>query len=119
MIDLQTIVSTLMNLLLYGGADAAKELFKDVVVGNAAEASNLWRELMVKEPRLYPLADQVAAAPDDAARRAELSALLESVLQAHPELLPTGDLRVTTGDIRADHGVAAAVVNGHITIINR
>jgi hypothetical protein len=119
MLDLQTIVSTLMTLLLYGGADAAKELINDVVVNGAVEASKTWRALMREEPEAYPLADRVAQDPNDDTARAELQALLERVLTEHPELWPQGDIRVTTGDITADHGVAGAVITGTITINNK
>ncbi|WP_058555526.1 hypothetical protein [Thiohalocapsa sp. ML1] len=120
MLDLQTIVSTLMTLLLYGGADAAKELINGVVVNGATEASKTWRALMRKEPEAYPLADRVAQDPDNDAAASELRILLERVLTEHPELRPTGDITVTAGDIKADHGsVAAGVVTGNITINNK
>lgn len=121
MIDLQTIVSTLMTLLLYGGADAAKELLKGVVVNNAVEASQAWRELMLAEPAVYPLADRVARAPEDDVAKVELRAALERVFAEHPELMPKGDLQVTTGDITADNGsLAAGMVTGStVTIHNK
>lgn len=120
MLDLQTIVSTLMTLLLYGGADAAKELINGAVVNGAVEASKTWRALMREEPETRPLADRVAQDPNDDTARAELQALLERVLTEHPELRPTGDITVTTGDIKADDGsVAAGVVTGNITINNK
>jgi hypothetical protein len=119
MLDLQTIVSTLMTLLLYGGADAAKELIKGVVVNGATEASKTWHELMLAAPEAYPLADRVARDPDDDAVATELRILLERVLEAHPELRPRGDISFTTGDITADHGVAGGVITGNITINNK
>lgn len=119
MLDLQTIVSSLMTLLLYGGADAAKELIKGVVVNSATEASRTWHELMLAEPEVYPLADRVARAPADEAAAAALSATLERVLTAHPELMPKGDITVTVGSVSADRGsVAAGVIEGHVTIDN-
>lgn len=120
MIDLQTIVSSLMTLLFYGGADAAKELIKGVVVNSATEASQAWRELMLAEPEVYLLADRVARAPEDDAAADELRATLERVLSEHPDLLPKGDITVTTGDITAEDGsVAAAVINGSVKIKNQ
>ncbi len=120
MIDLQTIVSSLMTLLLYGGADAAKDLIKGVVVNKATEASQAWRGLMLAEPDVYPLADRVAKAPGDTAAVEALRALLERVLTEHPGLVPKGDIAVTTGDLHAEGGsVAAAVVSGKVSIENK
>lgn len=118
MLDLQTIVSTLMTLVLYGGADAAKELIKGVVVRNATEASRTWHELMLAEPEVYPLADRVARAPTDETAVAELRVTLERLLTEHPELVPKGN--VTVGDISADRGsVAAGVIGGNVTMDNK
>jgi hypothetical protein len=74
MLDLQTIVSSLMTLLLYGGADAAKELIKGVVVTNAVEASKTWHDLMLAAPATYPLADRTARDPNDDAAAADCAA---------------------------------------------
>lgn len=120
MIDLQTIVTALMAFLFSGGAEAAKELITGMVVNGTERASQAWRDLMLAEPEVYPLADRVARAPEDAAAVAQLRALLERMLQAHPALAAQGALAVTTGEISADHGsVAAAVINSPVTIHNR
>lgn len=112
MVDLQTIVLSLMTLLLNGGADAAKELIKGAVVNNVTDISRTWQALMHEEPELYPLADRYARAPDDAAARDALKALLEQVLSANPDLLPAGGFTA----ISADHGSVAAREISHSTI---
>jgi hypothetical protein len=119
MIDLQTAVEALMTLVLSNGADAAKALFKGMVVKGAEQASEAWRRVFEREPEAYPLADRVARNPEDTAQAQALRDLLERVLAEHSELLPPGGLTVRTGDIQADRGsVGAGVIQGstlHIT----
>ncbi|WP_295429212.1 hypothetical protein [uncultured Thiodictyon sp.] len=120
MSDLQTAVDALMNLVLYGGAEAAKQLFMARVGAGTQAVRDTWRGVFEQAPDAYPLADRVARNPTDPDLDADLRALLVRVLREHPELLPAGGLAVQTGDIRAEHGSVAvgAMQGGSISIKN-
>ncbi len=121
MIDLQTAVGSLVTLLLSGGPDAAKDLVKGIAVKGADGLSKLWREIFAEKPETYPLADKVAATPQDAEAQQALRAVVEEMLKQRPEWLQQIQQNVATGDITAESGgVAAGVVSDStITIKNR
>lgn len=87
MLDLQTVVGSLVTLLLVGGPDAAVELIKGSTVNAAVETSNLWRRIFTHEPDSYSLANRVAKDKQDETAQKQLRAFLESTFKAHPELL--------------------------------
>lgn len=118
MIDLQNAVQSLMMLILSGGADAAKGLFTGMVMKEAEQASQLWREVFARQPEAYPLADRVAREPQDQALRDKLSGTVERALRENPELQQRAQVLVT-GGIKAEEGsVAAAVISGSTVTIN-
>ena len=119
MIELQTALDALMSLITDGGPEAAKVLFKGVVLNGAKQVSALWKSVFEEAPDAYPLADRVARNPDDGAQAGELRALVEKVLREHPALLPPGGIAVVTRDSEAKNGsVAAAVIKDSPIIIN-
>lgn len=121
MIDPQTAIDALMTLLLNGGPDAAKSLFKGMVVNGAKSVSDTWQEIFSHQPESYPLADRVAQQSEDSAEMNKLRVLLEEVFAQRPELLAQLHQTVTIGDIKADKGSVAVGVakDSLITITNK
>ena len=104
MYELQPAVSGLMDLLIQGGSDAAIELSKNAVLKGATVLSKLWRDIFSKQPRAYPLADDVAKQPGNEELKNQLQALLQQTLSEYPELLQNTN---TSGDVTADNGSIA------------
>lgn len=108
MYDLQTAVTGLMDLLIQGGSDAAIELSKNTVLKGSEALSKCWRDIFSKQPKAYPLADDVAKQPGNEALKNQLLALLQQTLNEHPELLKNINISGDTviGDVTADNGIA-------------
>lgn len=109
MYELQTAVTGLMDLLIQGGSDAAIELSKNAVLKGSEALSKCWRDIFSKQPKAYPLADDVAKQPDNEDLKNQLQALLQQTLNEHPELLKNINLSGDTliGDVTADNGSIA------------
>jgi hypothetical protein len=105
MYELQPAVSGLMDLLIQGGSDAAVELSKNAVLKGATVLSKLWWDVFDKQPKAYPLADEVAKQPGNEALKEQLQTLLQQTLKEHPKLLNNINLSgdTTIGDVTADN----------------
>ena len=112
MIDIQTAVNSLMTLLLSGGAEAAIELSKNVVIGGVKDVSKLWRNIFSEQPESYPLANQVAKRPEDESLQQQLRVLLEKTLSEHPELIQDISIEsINIDKVEAKNGSIAVGVN--------
>lgn len=123
MLELATITSGLMSLLLEGGNEIVKKLFNKVEIKGKEALVKLWHDIFSEEPEAYSLANNVVKQSDNEALQQQLKSLLEQTLNKHPELLHeftmSGNIRV--GNVTASNGSIATGVNigGSQTISNK
>jgi hypothetical protein len=121
MLELQNAVGSMMEFLLNGGAAAAKDLLKGMVVKGAVDVSKLWHEVFQKDTKTKQLVDRLAQDPQDLSAQTELRALLEDMLRQHPGLRQQAQKVIKAKKtINAINGsVAAETINNTIITINK
>jgi hypothetical protein len=87
MSELQIAVSSLMELLLDGGPEAASGLIKETAAAGAQSLANVCAEIFANRPQARSLADTVAHDPGDSAARQALREIMTEVLHDNPGLL--------------------------------
>lgn len=120
MINLQTIIDSLIKLLINGGVAAATDLIKGVILKGAEQLSEIWQKIFKEKPESKDLVLEVSKEPNNETAKNKLQALLKEVLAQNPELLQQVHHSVKTGDINASEGgVAGAVISGNFKINNK
>lgn len=116
--------NVLLPLLMAGGKDAAKDIFKGVILQGKDSVVSLWRDVFGNKPEAYTLADQVAAAPDDEKLRGQLREMLREILKEMPQerlhQVVSGDVRIKVDEVKAKNGGVAIGVNmgGSVNVHN-
>ncbi|MEZ5537535.1 MAG: hypothetical protein R3F02_18175 [Thiolinea sp.] len=111
LIDIPTVVGTLVTYFAMGGNEAAVEAIKGMAVNATLKLSELKDQLLGK-PEVKALATQVQAQPLDMELQQQLRDMLTQELERHPAFQQQTAVQVQ-GDIKAENGsVAAAVING-------
>ena len=111
LIDIPTIISTLVTFFATGGSDAAIEAIKGITVNGAMKLAELKDELLGKQEVIQAV-EEYQQHPLDITFKTQLEDILAQALEQHPALMQQTAVRVE-GDIKADKGsVAAGVISG-------
>lgn len=118
LIDIPTVVSTLVTYFAMGGSDAALEAIKGITVNATLKLAELKDQLLVK-PAVEKAVQDYQHNPLSPSLKQELEAVLLKALEQHPAFQQQTAVQVH-GDIKAEKGsVATAVINGgSITMTN-
>lgn len=117
LIDIPTIVSTLVTYFAMGGSDAAVEAIKGMAVNATLKLADLKDQLLCK-PEVGQAVQQYQQNPLDMNLKAQLNDVLTRAVQEHPAFQQQTAVQVQ-GDIKAEKGsVAAAVINGGTITLN-
>lgn len=115
LVDIPTVVSTLVTFFAMGGGDAAIEAIKGISVNGALKLAALKDELL-QQPEVEQSVVQFQQHPLDIDARQHLERVLQQALEKHAVFQQTA---VRVRDVKAKHGgVAAAVISGKVTINN-
>ncbi|MEZ5451134.1 MAG: hypothetical protein R3E89_19995 [Thiolinea sp.] len=110
LIDIPTVVGTLVTYFAMGGHDAAIEALKGIAVNASLKLSDLKDQLLCQS-EVKALAAQVQAQPLDMELQRQLREILTQELERHPAFQQQTAVLVE-GDVRAKNGIAAGVING-------
>lgn len=118
LIDIPTVVSTLVTYFAMGGSDAAVEAIKGIAVNATLKLAELKDQLLCK-PEVSQAVQQYQQNPLNMNIKAQLEDVLTKAVQQHPAFQQQTAVQVQ-GDIKAEKGsVATAVINGgSITMTN-
>ena len=118
LIDIPTVVGTLVTYFAMGGSDAAVEAIKGLAINATLKLAELKDQLLCK-PEVGQAVQQYQQNPLNMTLKAQLEAVLTHAVQQHPVFQQQTAVQVQ-GDIKAEKGsIAAAVINGGtITLTN-
>lgn len=117
LIDLPTVVGTLVTYFAMGGSDAAVEAIKGIAVNASLKLVELKDQLLGK-PEVEQAVQQYQQNPLNMAFKAQLEAVLTKAVEQHPAFQQQTVVQVQ-GNINAEKGsVAAAVIQGGKITLN-
>lgn len=118
LIDIPTVVGTLVTYFAMGGSDAAVEAIKGIAINATLKLAELKDQLLCK-PEVGQAVQQYQQNPLNMTLKAQLEEVLTQAVQQHPAFQQQTAVQVQ-GDIKAEKGsVASAVINGGtITLTN-
>lgn len=117
LIDIPTVVGTLVTYFAMGGSDAAIEALKGVAVNATLKLAELKDQLLGK-PEVQNAVQQYQQNPLSPVFKQELESVLTQALKQHPEFQQQTAVQVQ-GDVKADRGsVGAAVIQGGTITLN-
>ena len=109
LIDIPTVVGTLVTYFATGGTGAAIEAIKGITVNAALKLAEL-KDQLLRHPEVEQTVQRYQQNPLDLEMKAQLEAVLTKVLRQHPAFQEQEIVQVQ-GDIKAGKGgVAVAVV---------
>ena len=115
LVDIPTVVGSLVMFFASGGTEAALEAIKGITVNGALKLAVLKDELMT-QPEVRQSVEHLQQHPLDIEARTGLERVLTTALERHSVFQQTA---VNVRDIKAkDGGVAAAVISGSVIINN-
>lgn len=116
LVDIPTVVSTLVTFFAMGGGDAAIEAIKGISVNGALKLAAL-KDALLQQPAVEQSVTQFQQNPLDMEARTGLERILQQALEKHAVFQQAA---VRVRDVKAkDGGVAAAVISGNVTINNQ
>lgn len=118
LIDIPTVVGTLLTYFATGGNDAAIEAIKGITVNASLKLAALKDELLCK-PEVEQAVQHYQQNPLDMTLKTQLEAVLTKAIQQHPAFQQQTAVHVQ-GDVNIEGGsVGGLVINGgNITISN-
>jgi hypothetical protein len=118
LIDISTVVSTLVTFVATGGADAGIEALKGITVNGIKKLSDLKDELIV-EPAVNKALEQYKADIYDIEAKSELEQQLTTALENHPVFNNSGVNVQGNATVSATKGgVAALNLTGDVNLTN-
>lgn len=116
LIDIPTVVSTLVTYFAMEGNDAALEAIKGLAVNATLKLAEL-KDQLLGQPGVNQAVQQYQKNPLDVAFKKDLEAVLWTAVEQHPAFQQQTAVQVQ-GDIKAENGVAAGVINGGVFNFN-